>query len=274
MPERSPLDGRRIVVTRAGEAGERLAARLRARGAEPITRSSITITPPADWTALDTALDRLGQFDWLVCTSANAVAAVFDRLATKQGTTNRLPTLRIAAVGKATAAAFTAAGWPVDVIPATQTAEELVAALGDVAGHKILFPASDIARPNLTDGLRARGGTVTSVVAYRTVAVLPRADEPLVVALRDGAIDAVTFTSPSTVRGFLPLLALAGPSTLAPAIVCVGPVTAAAARESGLTVSMVAAGHSEAGLLEALCTHFGQSLPSQHHDMNLVEGAR
>ena len=272
MTEGQALAGRRIVVTRAGEAGERFVARLRDYGAEPIVRPLIAISPPEDWGVLDDTLARLDQFDWLVCTSANAVAAILDRLARMEQT--RPATLRIGAVGDATAAAFVEAGWRVDIIPTTQTAEGLVAALGQVSGQQILFPASDIARTTLADGLRARGATVTTVAAYRTITLAAGPDDPLVAALRAGTIDAVTLTSPSTVRSFLRFLTLACTESFIPAIVCVGPTTAAAAREAGLPLRAVAADHSEAGLLEALDTLFARPIESTHRYTDLVEGAR
>ena len=127
------------------------------------------------------------------------------------GNTRQLATrplrVRIGAVGNATAAALRAAGWEPDCIPTMQTAEALAAALGTVPGCRILFPASEIARPTLPDNLRARGANVTVVTVYRTVATPPEQTAAVTAQLRAGAIDAITFTSPSTVQGFLPLLA-------------------------------------------------------------------
>lgn len=257
MPDHShPLRGRRIVVTRAGEAGRRFAARLRELGAEPIICPAIAIVPPDDFAPLDAALAALDRFNWLTFTSANAVVAVLDRLPIARGGAARPSALRVGVVGPATADALAAAGWQADAIPPVHTAEALVAALGAVASSRILFPASEIARPTLAEGLRARGAHVTVVTAYRTIAAPLAVQEALLAQLRDGAIDAITFTSPSTVQGSAPLLAAIRQSHRAPAIGCVGPITAAAAREAGLTVSAVATDHSEAGLLATLLDHF------------------
>lgn len=257
MPEQPALAGRRIVVTRAGAAGERLAARLRALGALPLVRPVIAIAPPDDPVPLDAALRGLHRFEWLVCTSANAVAAVVERLHAL-GLAELPPTVRVGAVGSATAAAFRASGWRVDCLPPTRTAAGLAAALGDLTGQRVLFPASAIARPTLAEGLRARGATVETVTAYRTVTLPPEPGEPLVAALSSGALDAVTLTSPSTVHGFLPFLAASGRERNGPALVCVGPTTADAAREAGLTVGAVAVEQDESGLIDALRELFGQ----------------
>ena len=259
MPEHPPLVGRRIVVTRAGAEAESLAARLRDLGAVPLVRPLIAITPPADPTPLDTALRELGNVDWLICTSANAVAAIIERLRVLGNRAGRPATLRVGAVGSATAAAFAAAGWRVDRIPATQTAAGLATAFDDISGKRILIPASALARPILADSLRARGATVQTLVAYRTVIVPPVPGEPLIGALQAGTIDAVTLTSPSTVRGLLPFLTESEQSPAHPALVCIGSTTADAAREANLTVSAVAASHSAPGLIDALLGLFGRS---------------
>src|SRR6186997_648311 len=71
MPDSAALRGRRIVVTRTGEAGLDFAARLHALGAEPILAPTIAILPPDDFGPLDAAIAALGSYDGLVFTSAN-----------------------------------------------------------------------------------------------------------------------------------------------------------------------------------------------------------
>jgi uroporphyrinogen-III synthase len=61
-------------------------------------------------------------------------------------------------------------------------------------------------------------------------------------------VDAVTFTSSSTVRGFL----AGGPVPAGAKVICIGPITAQTARECGLTVTAVAGQYTEDGLIEAL----------------------
>jgi uroporphyrinogen III methyltransferase / synthase len=92
------------------------------------------------------------------------------------------------------------------------------------------------------------------VEAYRTVFAtsLPREAREM---LGRGEVDAVTFTSASTVRGFVNARggeALRGPSGGPPKVVCIGPVTAAAARDAGLRPAAVAKPHTIEGLVAAL----------------------
>jgi uroporphyrinogen III methyltransferase/synthase len=123
-------------------------------------------------------------------------------------------------------------------------AEGLLDAFPDGPG-RVLVAQAEAARPVLVEGLQHKGWTVDAVVAYRTVAATV---EPAVLA-RAAAAEAVVFTSGSTVRSFV---AAAGRDAVPATVVCIGPVTAAAALDAGLTPAAVAAEHSLDGLVVAL----------------------
>jgi uroporphyrinogen-III synthase len=151
-----------------------------------------------------------------------------------------------------------------EFVPAIHTAVALAAGLGDLAGQRVLLPLADIAPDTLADQLRAKGALVERVTAYRTVPDTGPAGETVTRLLRANAIDALTFTSGSTVRALLDRLARAGLDATAliargqwPATVCIGPTTAQVARERGLPITAVAAEHTLDGLIAALCQHFG-----------------
>jgi uroporphyrinogen-III synthase len=234
------------VITRPQADAERLAERLRGLGATPVVAPAIEIefTDPA---ALDAALTTIHDYHWIVFTSRNGVEAVFRRLpkGALQPDTGH-PTPRIAAIGPATAQALKKRGAHPDLVPEQYIAEAVLAALGDVRGLKILLPRADIARKALPDGLRAGGAIVHEIAAYRT-----RTTEPAPASI-DRA-DAVTFTSSSTVRGFLEN----GPVPQGAKIVCIGPITAQTAREYGLDIAAVADEYTEDGLIAALLAAFG-----------------
>ena len=123
-------------------------------------------------------------------------------------------------------------------------------------GVSALLPAADIGRDELADGLARLGAQVEKVTAYRTIPA-PDAAERAAQAFA-GGIDIITFTSSSTVRNLLSLLD-AGPGRAAMSasrIACIGPVTAAAARDAGLRVDIEAVEHTVDGLVQALITHF------------------
>lgn len=256
-----PLAGRRIVITRAQDQSEELAKHLRSLGAEPIICPAIQIDPPDSFDRLDAAIDRLAEFDWIVFTSGNGVTALLDRMARRSRTLPASPP-NVAVVGAATARVAEAHGLPVTAIPERYVAESLVETFGDLTGQSVLLVRADIARPTLRDGLRGRGAVVEDVVAYRTVPGHGIAQ--LGETLRAGGVDAVTFSSSSTVRYFLEGLR-SGPhaeflrdASPRPAIICLGPVTASAARASGLPVDAVASTFDAEGLTEALIDWFSR----------------
>lgn len=262
MKER-PLQGKRIVVTRAEEQSAGLLGRLRALGAEPIACPAIAIVPPDDFAPLDAAIERLHTYDWLIVTSVNGVRALCDRIAALGRDPAPLKRLKIGAIGPATAEALQERGLQASFMPTSFVAEAILEQIGDVVGRRILLPRANIAREALAVGLRERGALVDEIAAYRTV---PGPGAPrLAEILRAHTLDAITFTSSSTVRYLLDGLHAAGldrseaRALLNQAlVVCIGPVTAATAQEEGLHVDLVAHEYTTDGLLRVLAERFGQ----------------
>jgi uroporphyrinogen III methyltransferase / synthase len=246
------LEGRRIVVTRPRDDG-RLRRLLEAEGAEVVAFPTIRIAPAADYGPLDAALRRIGAYQWIVFTSRNGVAAVFERLAAMGLAPAALRRARLAVIGPGTAEALRDRGLRAELSPDEFRAEALVEAFRhDLRGVRVLLPRAAVARDVLPQGLRALGAEVEVVPAYRTEVDDAHAPD-VIAAVRAGRVDAVTFTSSSTVRHFLQL---AGPDAR-PAlehvlVACIGPVTAETARASGLAVGVVASTYTLAGLVEAL----------------------
>ena len=258
-----PLHGKRIAVTRAEEQSSGLIERLRALGAKPIACPAIAIVPPADFARLDAAIARLDSYDWLIVTSVNGVHTLLDRMAGLGVRATALGHLTIGAIGPATAEALAARGLQAHFIPTAYVAEAILAEIGDLAGRRILLPRADIAREALAVGLRQKGATVDEIAAYRTVP--GSGARELAGRLRAGSLDAITFTSSSTVRYLLDGLAESGLGRHeacallnSAAILCIGPITAATAREQGLRVDAVAREYTAEGLVVALVEWFGQ----------------
>jgi uroporphyrinogen III methyltransferase/synthase len=259
---RRPLHGRRVLVTRPrGQAG-RLVGLLEAYGAETVTLPTIQIAPPEDWGPLDEAIRSLGTFRWVVFTSANGVAAFRERLARfgldARGLAGRL----VAAIGPETAEALRRGGIEPDLVPTEYRAEGLVEALRTrlERGDAVLLVRAAEAREVLPRDLEARGMRVTVAPAYRTMLAREGAGEILPL-LESRRIDAVAFTSSSTVRGFLALLAPADARRLLEGVVvaAIGPVTAETAAEHGLHVSIMPHDYTVPALADAIADHFETS---------------
>ena len=238
-----PLAGRTVVVTRPREDASELARPLERRGATVIVAPAIEIVAVRS-AALTHALRDLagGRFDWVTITSPRTVDVLREHL------TARDVRARVAAIGEGTAAAYER--WTrrdADLVPTTFTTSALARAFPRGAG-RVLCARADVAPEGLEDALASKGWHPVRVHAYRTR--FPRSlPKDAGDALRRGDVDAVTFTSASTVRGFVRAL---GAVKGAPKVVCIGPVTAKAAREHGLTVHAVAKPHTVEGLVAAV----------------------
>lgn len=233
------LEGRRIVVTRRAGQAAGLVERLRERGATVLEVPAIEILPPEDPGPLDAALGGLDQYDWIVLTSPNAVAAVLTRL-TVLGLYPRLSErAKLASVGPATTIALRSS-FPEDKValePREYRADGLVAAFAqrNMAGKRVLLPTSTAARDTLAEGLRRQGAEVDVVAAYATVE--PAGLDAAVARCLEGGFDLALFASPSAVEAFA-RAAGARASGLPAAVI--GPTTEATAVALGLEVRGVA----------------------------------
>src|SRR5690348_1569258 len=144
-----PLQGKRIAITRAEEQASGLLARLDQLGATTIVCPTIAIIPPADFAALDAAIGRLPEYDWLIVTSANGARALLDRMGALGQQPSSLSHLSIGAIGPATADALAERGIKASFVPSAYVAESILAEIGDLAGKRVLLPRADIAPATL-----------------------------------------------------------------------------------------------------------------------------
>ncbi len=230
LPPPQPLAGRRVAVTRATDQASTLSQRLGDLGAEVLQVPTIAIDGPDDGgRRLAEALSE--HWDWIVVTSPNGAERTLEAGAVHGP---------VAAVGPGTAAVLRAAGVEPQLIASRAIGESLVEDFPAGFG-RVLVAQGDRARPVVVEGLRDKGWIVTPVVAYRTVAVAPPPD----LAASVSRCDAITFLSASSVEA---CRALDMPAI----VVCIGPITAAAARAAGITVTAVAEFHTIDGVIAAL----------------------
>ncbi len=259
----APLAGRSVVVTRAREQAAGLIGELEALGADVIACPVIEIIDPPDFAAVDAAIERLETYDWTVITSVNGVERFFARLAVHGDPPVLLAHTRVAAVGTATADALRLRGVEPALVPSDFRAEGLVAALldrGATHGTRVLLPRALEGRDVLPRELGDAGVQVEVAPVYQTVPA--PADPAILDRLRSG-VDAVTFTSPSTVRHFLAFLDAAGSDGAAllgrSAVASIGPVTTAALAARDVRVDVEPRTYTATALVSALAEYFRPS---------------
>jgi uroporphyrinogen III methyltransferase/synthase len=251
--EARALFGLRVLVTRPAEQAGELAAELRAAGAEPVLLPLVAVVALPDAAPLDAALEKLAGWDALVFTSANAVRVFAAR---RSGRRPRAAAPPAWCVGAATARAALASGLAVRGLPDeggdASTLLRVILDDATVAGRRFLAPCAEGARDVLAEGLRRAGARVDVLPIYRTIPA-PVDAAGLRAELRAGALDALSFASPSAARAFAGHLdAESRAAALRALRVAIGPATADALREAGLAPDAVAAEPSAAGIVRAL----------------------
>lgn len=260
--DKSPLAGKRILITRAREQSGDFATLLKELEAEVIEFPTIEIVPPLSWKELDRAISRLRTYDWIIFTSANGVIFFWQRLREKGKSNHLPPSLKVCAIGPATANQLKKRGVLVHRIPKEFIAESILEGFQKlpVKGKRILLARAKKARDILPKGLRKMGAEVAVVEVYRTVKPKGGAKK-LKQLLKEGRIDVVTFTSSSTVNHFAELLKKEELKKLLKgiAIASIGPVTAKTVKERGLKVQIQPKQYTIPGLTQAIAQYFSPS---------------
>jgi uroporphyrinogen III methyltransferase / synthase len=258
-----PLFGKRVLVTRPREQAAELVDLLTAFGAESIEAPMIRMAPPEDPDPLLRAAANPEEFDWIIFTSANAVDAFMTALLDGERDVRALKGPRICTSGTATAAKLATYGIKVDLIPSEFRADAVVAALmatGPMAGVRVLLPRADIGREVIGEQLREAGAVVTEVIAYRTILEdAQRESDPDVYGmLLEGKIDVATFTSPSAIRNFAKIHGADQVVDLLKhtVVATIGPVTADAARQLGILVTIQPKTYTIPALVDAIAAHY------------------
>ena len=278
-----PLQGVRVLVTRAEEQADSFADLLQERGATTIERALLAVGPASDYSELDKAINQLAQYQWIIFASQNAVKFTLQRLKALGLPAQALSQCQLASIGPATSNCLAEEGLSVAFQPTAYVAETLVAEFQqqvNLAGQRLLWPKTNIGRLLIADGLRAAGAQVDTAIAYESG--LPTNKEhlgrELVALLRDQAIDIITLASAQTARNLGQLLDLGlqlelevkrelGPDhkeklallkeekeelLSSVKIAAIGPITATAAEQSLGRVDLIAEEHTLKGLTDSL----------------------
>lgn len=254
--DRKPLFGRRVLITRAKHQSSVLAARLREAGAEALVAPTFRVVPPEDPQPLQAAVAALGNYHWILFTSANTVAAVMEELQRQGGDARRFGDAKICAIGPKTADALRAHGLRPDLVPEQSRAEGLLEAFRGHCGERrrrFLLPRAEVARAELPEGLRSDGHLVDVVTAYRTADIDDAQRTEVLEAF--AAAEVVPFGSGAAVDR---LVALVGADALkAKTLASIGPITTGSLEKHGLQAAIEAPAASIEALVEAIEAYYG-----------------
>ncbi len=253
-----PLAGKKVLITRARDQSAQFALSLKNLGAEVILFPTIKILPPLSWESLDRAIQKLNSYNWLIFTSVNGVRFFSERWKKKKRKLDFPSSLKVCAIGPATARELKKRGIRIDYMPKEFIAEAILDGFKriKVEGKKILLARAKKARDILPVGLRQMGAEVDVVEAYRTVK--PKGASKQLKPLLKKGIDVIVFTSSSTVENFVDLLRGVDLKGILKGVViaCIGPITSMSARKYGLNVHIQPKEYTISGLTQAITRYF------------------
>ncbi len=255
--EKKPMFGHRVLVTREHAGGFEPLEDL---GAEMIEFPTIEIAPPENYDELDSAINKIEAYNWIIFTSGNGVKYFLKRMMEKDKDIRDLKGIKICAIGTKTAAEIKKCGIKVDLIPEEFNAEGLIKVIQGFEGSRIrglkgmrlLLPRAEKAREIFPEKVRELGGEIDVPVTYR--AVKPEMHgKRLKRFLKEGRISVATFTSASTFDNFIEIIGKDADDLLRDvAIAAIGPVTARAVEKAGLKVKIMPETATIEAMVEAI----------------------
>lgn len=240
--EKRSLSGKRVLVTRPRSRASLMTARLRAAGAQVMELPAVRLKLPEDFKYIDRAIDGISRYGWLVFTSPGGAEIFFERMAKLHRDIRRLSGIKIAVIGTATGEIFLKRGICPDYIPERYYAKELGEGLAKKAvGERVLILRSKKGSPMLTHPLAEAGVEYDDIVLYEPVQAAAHAMAKRAgLLLKQRSFDYVTFTSGSTVHGFMETFKPGKNEIEGFMAVCIGEETKRAASACGMKCIMAA----------------------------------
>jgi uroporphyrinogen III methyltransferase/synthase len=249
-----PLFGRNIVVTRDANSNADFAAKIIAKGGNPIEFTTIKIKPLTETNKFLQTLAKIAEYDWIIFTSANSITIFFDVLQRLDKDARVFASTKIAAIGSETAAKLNEFGIKADFVPNVFTSKELgkqLISFANLQGKKVLLLRSQLASNELSELLNSTGVEVDNVPVYTAVAVKSKYSW-LIEKIERGEIDWLTFASPSSVKGFFEQIPGELVNSSKIRVASIGPVTSEQLKNLGVRVDVQAAEHTTDGLLAVI----------------------
>ena len=251
-----PLFGRSIVVTRDIPGNADFAAKIVRRGGNPLEFETIRIKPLTDSNDFLRTLAEISQYDWVILTSGNGVTTFFDALESLGKDARVFGSAKVAAIGGRTADRLSEFGIKADFVPGIFTSRELgkqLIGFTNLRNKKILLLRSQLASNELLEILAGAGaGAEVDNVAVYTAIAAKSESAWMAEAISQGAIDWLTFASPSSVDGFFEQIGSEAVNSGNVKVASIGPVTSERLTELGITVDVTAKEHTLDGLLDAI----------------------
>lgn len=253
--------GKVVIITRPRDDSFEFEEELKKRGAVPIFFPTIDIVPNLEHNILDNSIKKIENYNLVIFTSTNGVKIFFSRLNKIAIQDNKLQKIEFAAIGNATKKEIEKNGGKVRVFSKEHTAEGFLRSIEEygIKGKKFLFPRAEEARDVIPEGILKSGGEIDIIPVYKNV--MPRVKDEDVQKLLDSGADIITFSSSSTIKNFLKIVGeKKGMKFLDNLVVaCIGPTTAATAKEYKIRVNIVAREHTINGLIEALEDYYNKT---------------
>jgi len=197
------LSGKTIVVTRDASQAKPFVKLLKEQNAVVFLFPTIKLTDADNIEVIQKVANRISDFDWIIFTSGIAI-----RFFMKYTNSADLTNLKIACVGKKTAAELSTHNLTADLIPSKFTSENLLHEMKelDLKNKKIFIPCSSLSNNDLKTGLENEGAIVEQVVVYKNKPFENPDKIKLQKKIENNEIDCITFFSPSAVNSFIQIL--------------------------------------------------------------------
>lgn len=214
--EKKPLFGLNVCVTRTKEQAGELSEKLIEAGAEVTEINSIKVKNTSE--NLESYINKLSQYDYIVLTSVNGVNILFDYLIENKFDIRNIKA-KFAVIGSATEKALLQRGIAAYVTCDEFVAEDLFKKLSSEVSKddKVFIPRSKNSRPYLAEALRELGCLVDEAYTYEII----KGDARNLEAFKN--CNVVTFTSPSTVRNLVEIVGLEAIKNKT--CIAIGPIT-------------------------------------------------
>jgi uroporphyrinogen-III synthase len=254
---KTPLRDRLVVLTRPEGRGAEWRAALMDAGAAVIELPLIEISFEPDEDILADVLDAMGEYDWIVFTSANGVRGFFDRFFQRFSDIRSIGGVRFACVGPATEKALRDYHLDADLVAAQPDAialgRELMSKY-NVENQKLVIATGNLAGSELPRLLMEEGLAIVDILKVYSTGERSVAEAPEAAEFRRRGADALVFASPSAVESFMHQAASLRPEAGArqPKVIAVGPTTADAVRRAGIPLAATAASPTAKSIRDAV----------------------